>query len=83
MSAEPPQPDAPVVAPVTSEAQSVKVSRAGRNLPAAIGVGLEQRGDALGGLTAPGVSPRAQKLIVGGVAPVQVEEVRAPGGHGG
>ena len=29
-----------VVAPVTSEAQSVKVSRAGRNLPAAVGVGV-------------------------------------------
>jgi len=29
-----------VVAPVTSEAQSVKSSRAGRNLPAAVGVGV-------------------------------------------
>ncbi len=29
-----------VIAPVTTEAQSVKVSRAGRNLPAAVGVGL-------------------------------------------
>jgi phosphatidate cytidylyltransferase len=32
--------EAAVVAPVTSETQSAKVSRAGRNLPAAIGVGL-------------------------------------------
>jgi phosphatidate cytidylyltransferase len=41
---EPPAPDhdhdeGHVVAPVTTEAQSVKVSRAGRNLPAAIAVG--------------------------------------------
>src|SRR5436190_828264 len=44
MTAEPvPSPDeseGPLVAPVTTEVESVKVSRAGRNLPAAIAVGL-------------------------------------------
>ena len=34
------EPQGAVVAPVTTEAQSVKVSRAGRNLPAAFAVGL-------------------------------------------
>jgi phosphatidate cytidylyltransferase len=34
------EPEGAVVAPVTTEAQSVKVSRAGRNLPAAFAVGL-------------------------------------------
>lgn len=37
---DPPSEDPVVLAPVTSEADSVKVSRAGRNLPAAIGVGV-------------------------------------------
>jgi len=62
-----PQEEHAVVAPVTTEAESVKSSRAGRNLPAAFGVGLS-----LGALVILSVFTRKELFVVLATASVCV-----------
>ena len=70
-SARPGHPSPPehhaVIAPVTTEAQSVKVSRAGRNLPAAVAVGLS-----LGALVVVSLFVRKELFVVLATASVCV-----------